>query len=350
MALYDDRIFTATYTELVKYYALIAVVLIGSALPIRPIAEQKDTYADVLQVLLLLYLLTGWLWPGANGVVAGRVKGFLPNPNGFALTAMMLLLLIGDSSGKLRKGLAHVVVIGLIYVSRTSGAIIGYAAGVLYSLTYRAKARNMPLRIAGVLIVVSLAANIFLSLPPKTFKPVDLIVKKLALVKENWRAIAEDKPISYYDIVSEEGEDVTSGMWRLKHWARILKTFVHGDLLDVAFGYGIGTTDLIFKLKSHNDYLRILFETGILGFVANACLWLILFRRMDKRYRWAPVMVAVYCMTENNYDHFPAMSLLAFYMLSRRTGPARLGDRVSTPDRSNSSSTQGVTVQPHSAA
>jgi hypothetical protein len=36
---------------------------------------------------------------------------------------------------------------------------------------------------------------------------------------------------------------------------------------------------------------------------------------MDIKYRWVVLMIAVFSFTENNYDHFPAMSLLAFYMI-----------------------------------
>jgi hypothetical protein len=37
---------------------------------------------------------------------------------------------------------------------------------------------------------------------------------------------------------------------------------------------------------------------------------------MDKKYRWIVITIAVFCFTENNYDHFPAMSLMALFMIS----------------------------------
>jgi O-antigen ligase len=71
-------------------------------------------------------------------------------------------------------------------------------------------------------------------------------------------------------------------------------------------------------MKSHNDYLRLLLETGIIGFALFLFIWGAVYLKMGVQYRWAVVMVAIYCITENNYDHFPAMSLLIFYMLSAK--------------------------------
>jgi hypothetical protein len=318
VAFYDYSTFAATYNELIKYYALIFIIVIGNALPLSPITRNRDSFADALQIILLAYLIIGWVWPGGSGVVLGRVKGFLPNPNGFALTAMMLLFVIKGDVGKLRLYATHAIVICLIYVSHTSGAILGYTAGFFYRLIYWDTARNVVAKIIGSLVIVSIILGIFLFIPSKTFVPMDNLMKKIAVIKEHWNSIEENKSVSYYDIVSQEGEDVTSGLWRIKQWQRIMNVFFHSDLDKVIFGHGVGITDVMFQHKSHNDYLRILFETGIIGFVFNLSLWLILFQRMDKSCRWVPIMVAIYCITENNYDDFFAMSLLVLYMISCR--------------------------------
>lgn len=76
--------------------------------------------------------------------------------------------------------------------------------------------------------------------------------------------------------------------------------------------------DSVFGLKAHNDYLRFLFQTGLFGLLFNLLLWRMLYRRMEVKYRWVVVMIAVFCLSENNYDSFPAMSMLAFYMMGAR--------------------------------
>jgi hypothetical protein len=165
-------------------------------------------------------------------------------------------------------------------------------------------------------IVVCATALVFVAIPANTFRPVDLVIDKIMVACENVGRVKSGKQIEYYDIIQKQGADVTSGAWRLYHWHRLWGKFWSSDFEKILFGYGVGTTTYLFKMKPHNDYLRLLLETGIVGFALFLFIWGAIYLRMEVQYRWAVVMVAIYCITENNYDHFPAMSLLIFYMLS----------------------------------
>ena len=311
---YDEKTHLATLQEFVKYITLHLVILLGVAMPLTPLSQAKRRW--ILYIVILVFLITGLLWEVALGHRGPRFQGFLPNPNGFALTAMMLLFLTNSDSTPfaIRAG-SHILVISLLLLSRTSGALLAYFSGFLY-LCFFIKVKNRILGLALLTIALLLFTALYPALPEGTIPAVDNAIEKIALAEENFTKVLEGKKFDYYTIILNRGEDITSGLWRLFQWHQILTLFVNAPLDKFLFGHGIGTTDVLFQLKPHNDYLRILFETGAVGFVFNMTVWILLYLRMDYRYRWVAIMVGVFCFTENNYDHFPAMSLLALYMIS----------------------------------
>ena len=310
---YDQKTLTTTLQDLIKYLALHMVILLGISLPLTPLSRAKKT--SILYFTILAFLIIGCLWTIAQGHRSPRMQGFLPNPNGFALTAMMLLLLTNHETPRsFIRWTSHIVVITLIFLSRTSGALLGYLAGFLY-LNIFVKKKNRLISIVLLIVSLSLIVALFAAMPKGTVQPVDATLGKLEIANKNMDRVLSGKKIIFYDIIERQGADNTSGLWRLYQWHRILTLFVQSSADKILFGNGVGTTDLVFKLKAHNDYLRILFETGLIGLILNLSVWFILYRRMAIQYRWLVIMIAVFCFTENNYDHFPAMSLLVFYMI-----------------------------------
>jgi O-antigen ligase len=193
------------------------------------------------------------------------MKGFLPNPNTFAFTAMMLLFLTNsEPSRSWTRGASYFVVITLLFLSRTSGALIGYLAGFVH-LNLFAKKGNI---LKGIIILafsISLITVLFIVMPNDRFEAIDTTKEKIAVIEKNYGLVLSGKEINFYSIVERQGVDNTSGLWRLHQWHRILTLFFRSSFDKIMFGYGIGTTDLLFKQKAHNDYIRILFETGIIG-------------------------------------------------------------------------------------
>ncbi|NPU84516.1 MAG: O-antigen ligase family protein [Syntrophaceae bacterium] len=300
--------------ELTKYLALHIVILFGISLPLTPLSRTKKAW--ILYTAILLFLVIGCFWSIAHGYKDPRMKGFLPNPNTFALTAMMLLLLTnGESSRSSAIRASHLVAITLLFLARTSGALIGYVAGFIH-LNLFAKKGNLIKRSVILAVSISLIIILFTAMPNDRFEAIDMTRGKIAVIEKNYSRVLSGKEINFYSIVERQGVDNTSGLWRLYQWHRILTLFFSSSLDKIMFGYGIGTTDILFKQKAHNDYIRILFETGLIGLILNLIVWGVLYRRMAIKYRWIVIAIAVFCFTENNYDHFPAMSLLALYMIS----------------------------------
>ena len=313
----DLQIIKETYSDVIKYYALHLIILLGLALRLTPLGRAR--MSRILYIIILAFLLIGWAWKKAYGIHEPWESGFLPNPNNFALTAMILFFLVDYeiARSKLRY-VTHLIVVALIYISHTSGSLLGYLLGTIYNFTFSKEnsyTREILLKIASVSAVFLLVLTVLLNLPKATFKPIDTLIKKVEVAEEGYHKVISDRPIDFYSIIEEKKEDVTSGLWRLYEWHKMLTIFSTSPTDKILFGYGIGTSEQLFKFKPHNDYLRIFLEAGIIGFAFNMLVWIIIYRRMTIRYRWVVVMIAVFCIMENNYDHFPAMSLLIFYML-----------------------------------
>ncbi|MGV8079852.1 MAG: O-antigen ligase family protein [Syntrophales bacterium] len=311
---HDGKTLHASLLELAKYTALHMVILLGISLPLTPLSRARKAW--ILHITILLFLIIGCIWSITHGYKDPRMKGFLPNPNTFALTAMMLLFLTDmESPRSLTRRASHLVVITFLFLSRTSGAFIGYLAGIIH-LNLFVKKRRLLNKILVLVISVPLAIVLFSAIPPEEFKVIETTKEKIELVEKNYSRVLSGHEINFYSMIERRGADYTSGLWRLYQWNLIIRLLFHSSLEKVLFGYGVGTTDIFFRQKAHNDYVRLLFETGMIGLILNLTVWIVLYRRMAPKYRWVVVMIAVYCFTENNYDHFPAMSLLAFFMIS----------------------------------
>ncbi len=159
---------------------------------------------------------------------------------------------------------------------------------------------------------------ILVSIPANTFRPIDTAIAKIKVVRDNMDRVFSSKQIDYGEISERQGQNVTSGLWRLYFWHRIWGRFWDSSVDRILFGYDVGTVPPTFGNRPHNDYWRLLYETGLFGFILFMIIWVVIYRKMDTKYRWAVIMIAVYCISENNYDHFPAMSLLALYMLGAK--------------------------------
>lgn len=319
---YTRQDLMAVYPQLIKYYALHFVILVGISLPLAPFCKSKNWW--ILYVVLLTFLVTGWISP--EGVQynrwggQARIRGFLTNANNFALTAMSLYCLVDPEKIKAPvRWINHIIVLLMVYFSRTAGALVSYFIATGYRLLLGRNGRMAAFRAVSLTTVCLMSACVVYLIPPEVMGSFGSPVKKIEVVRENATKVLSGKKIDYYSIIMKERQDVTSGIWRLEHWGEMIRNVRCSSPDKQLFGFGIGSSMTNLGILPHNDYLRIFYETGLVGLFLNMAIWTVLYRRMDKKYRWVSVAIAVFCMTENNYDHFPAMSLLAFYMIGAGT-------------------------------
>jgi O-antigen ligase len=71
--------------------------------------------------------------------------------------------------------------------------------------------------------------------------------------------------------------------------------------------------------EPHNDYLRVLIEQGIIGLTLYMAFFLTILKRIDPRYRYCVLAIAIYCFSENNMDNLLFMSIFVFFLASSQS-------------------------------
>lgn len=140
--------------------------------------------------------------------------------------------------------------------------------------------------------------------------------------------------VSYGGYMALQGgnEDV-SFFFRLKQWLEIFFIMVDGEGWKVIFGYGMKASETLttIGLVPHNDWLRILFELGLLSFTCFLLLNLVLFKkiyRIDKCLATLYLTFLIYMFSENLINNFLITSFLYFSLTftcyKKQRNPAQL--------------------------
>lgn len=79
----------------------------------------------------------------------------------------------------------------------------------------------------------------------------------------------------FVDLLDPYAQQTSSFTWRVRLWTSALGVFMEGPLL---LGHGLGSFGsfaervLGYYAEAHNDYIRVVWETGLLGFILYMCL------------------------------------------------------------------------------
>lgn len=120
---------------------------------------------------------------------------------------------------------------------------------------------------------------------------------------------------SYSEIVYRVNTTDLSVVFRLKHWKELLNIYINADFWNTIFGFGIGSSILLTtaQLAPHNDYIRLIFECGILSFFSFISMIFYVIFKCGRRWESIPLLtVILYFFSENLIDNYIAMSLF-FY-------------------------------------
>lgn len=315
--------------------ALVVVALAGSW-AVNDIAN----VADFTKILLLpVFVLLGF-----NAVAFDRSNpeqiAALKRLSGVLLAVPLVLLALNDrlpaddpsvisifanrnNAGLYMVGLANVLfllgtrlsfIVAFLGATALMFSTLGVLLAVILALVFSLSLR----RYAGLYLIVSIAGiALALTLPELTiFMRVSEVFENISAVTQAglWTELDQ---VSYRDLFLLTGSSTDLSLFfRIKHWQDLWAAYAASDWSGLLFGLGVGAsiyhTDL--GLVPHNDYLRFLVETGPLGFVGFTMLTLYLVARIGRRtFVISTAAVALYFMSDNLINNFPAMALYYFF-------------------------------------
>lgn len=256
-----------------------------------------------------------------------RMSGFFVNANMFSLSMMSLLFLIDEEKDSVaRKFSIHAVLVMFLLLSGTSGAILAYCGAMLFKYLlllkstrrYRNKWILLPFGIALLMLGFMLTTNLFMDVPI-----VKRIVNQLYMIWHEFPLAASGYQLDYGYLNKLYGTNDCSGIWRISHWRTCFNIVANANIVQLLSGHGIASTTLLLYKVPHNDYIRVLIEQGIIGLTLYFTFFLTVLRRIDPRYWYCIVAIAIYCFSENNMENLLFMSVFVFFMASAQEKPAQ---------------------------
>ncbi|MBE9188822.1 O-antigen ligase family protein [Gloeocapsopsis crepidinum LEGE 06123] len=266
----------------------------------------------LLQIILPVSLLPPMLIYGGSESaslpfeVGSRLSGTLGHPNGFAT---FLLLFVGLTHWKLdqsNRRLPWILLLGTLvfFIVMTKALFILVMLSVFLLVLIAPK----------LSIVNLLGATILLMFAIGLFASSDFGRERLSSIT-NTLLFNPDIDVSKSILLSQF--DNNSFNWRIAQWTFLLKAWQNSSL----FGYGLHSSPFLTRLTNyaHNDYIRALAETGIVGFIIFLLFLSVQFSRLLQLFRsvdhrspqrnlcW--VLIAIFIatiigmLTENIWSH-----------------------------------------------
>jgi hypothetical protein len=160
------------------------------------------------------------------------------------------------------------------------------------------------------------------------------LTNQITVMSVQFQTVLDGGNVAYYEQERVLGPGSASGIWRLVHWRRTIATYLDGTFSQQLFGFGIGSSPRLLGALPHNEYLRILLEQGIVGFLLFVFAWKRIITTAPAEVRYIGLIVSIYSFSENNLDNFPFMALFVLCLSARGAGDAakagikRLGNYV----------------------
>ncbi len=257
---------------------------------------------------LLVLPFSLWIWQLASGQVTFGGQGYVSifaNRNNAGLYVVTLIALLNV----LREQPVRNV---LIYLAAGAAfGTLGVLIAVIVALAVAVGGRRAILllsaaamAVAGVLYFVPFEFGVF-----TRFKPV---VDSILLIADGRIDL---RTVTYGELVALLQTTDVSFIFRLKHWLDLLDIYTAAPIENWVFGFGVSSSIQLSAvgLVPHNDYLRLLFESGAVAFAGFVAMIAIILYRCGRRWEAVPLIsVSIYFFSENLIDNFVAMAVFFF--------------------------------------
>lgn len=305
------------FADLLKMYMGPAFLLFGWAFEAQrerylweKLAVRQAFWCMALMPLAVgaLQVATGMLH-GSGGVREAMIGGggefsIFTNRNNAALYAVAMLAFYNVLSGKPVRNIFIILVTGAAF------ATLGVLAAVVVALSLTVfKWKTLKYAVPLLLIF---ALGYFIFPDSIVFKRVKPVVDSIQLL---YSGRIDLNNVTFGQLVLLLQTQDLSFLFRLKHWLNLWTIYTDGAWYHWLFGYGVGASVSMSQihLVPHNDYLRFLFECGLvtlLGFVSTIVL---IVGACGRRWETVPLLaISLYFFSENLVNNYLAMALFYF--------------------------------------
>lgn len=278
----------------------------GRAAHAEPVLWQR-TDVRVMLVLLIAVPLATW---GAQLLQSGfeidgiRETSIFANRNNAAVYAVTVLALVAAILGRPVRSLILFMAAGVMF--GTLGVLL--AVVIALALTV---ARPRELLVLGLLIVAA-GAGYLIWPEEKPFVRFTPVIDSIRYIVDGRIKLHST---TFGELVLLLKTQDLSFVFRLKHWVDLLAVWSAADVYHWLFGFGVGSavreSDL--RMVPHNDYLRLLFEFGLVTLAAFVAMLALVFVRLGRRWETVPLLaVAIYLFSENLVTNYTAMAFFFF--------------------------------------
>lgn len=145
----------------------------------------------------------------------------------------------------------HLLNIGISLIALKRGAVVATAAMFFVSECAQRGKKDIP-RFLLIMIIFAVFSFVF-------FKVIDSHL--------------------YNGFLTERFETITEGSGRLNQFEWALQVIPEVPLYDLVVGHGLDASDIRFNLFLHNDWLRILYDFGLIGLTLYAAIYVFFFAK-----------------------------------------------------------------------
>lgn len=302
--------------DLLKFIMAPAFLLVGAAFEAnRPGCLWERPQTRILFWSLAVLPVLVWLWQRGIGdssieVNAESLSGegtdfsIFANRNNAALYAVTLLALFNVLSGRAVK--STLLILGICSAFGTLGVLV---AGII----------ALTVSVAGLKAVTAILFACVAGAIAYTFAPelpgLDRINAVISSVVLLWGGSIDLHTVTFGQLVQLLDTTDLSFLFRLKHWLNLIEIYQNGSAYEWLFGLGVGSSVLVSELGfvPHNDYLRFLFECGLLGLLGFASIVGIIIHSCGRQWEAVPfLIIALYFFSENLVNNYLAMTIFYF--------------------------------------
>jgi hypothetical protein len=298
--------------DLVKISLVPAFMIFGAAFERGRVARGEPVLwqrggVRVMLVLLIVVPLATW---GAQLLQSGfqidgiRETSIFANRNNAAVYAVTVLAMVTAIMGRPVRSLLVFMAVGVMF------GTLGVLLAVIIALALTV-ARPRELLTLGILIA-ALCAGYLIWPEEKPFVRFTPVIDSIRYIIDGRIKLHST---TFGELVLLLKTQDLSFVFRLKHWVDLLAIWSQSDVYHWLFGFGVGSALLQsdMRMVPHNDYLRLLFEFGLVTLAGFLAMLALVFGRLGRRWETVPLLaVTIYLFSENLIHNYTAMAFFFF--------------------------------------